>query len=346
MLAFGGILIWIAYKHRHNHPYSWSSSIGSGLLSIITGFLVYLYKLVPYPYIGFLQWWTAAWVFITIVYVDRVRGREDDEKSRDGDNGSLEQGHDEIKEEMDGLEEKHEWARKAFHLAGFLAVFAYFLVGPLVAPLVDQAITFAGPSYTTLWGSFSDVYEFQGPEEAGRYLTMFALLATVLLVAIVDATRIFLGEQYSLVNVIEKRAGRILREKEKGAPGPQVFIALSSAFAWSFAMVLRASIPNAMNIALSGIMIATLADGAAAIIGKKFGKHKIERSHQQVKSVEGFIAGTLVAFIIALFFVSWILALISATIFFIIDYASPPIADNVINPVAITIAILVLSTWM
>ncbi len=94
---------------------------------------------------------------------------------------------------------------------------------------------------------------------------------------------------------------------------------------------------EAILIALAAILTSTLADGAAAIVGKAFGRHKVQRPYNQVKSVEGFVAGFVVAFLCAIFFTGWIIALVIALVFLLVDYWSPPVADNAINAVALTV---------
>ncbi|MBD3254289.1 MAG: hypothetical protein GF383_04310 [Candidatus Lokiarchaeota archaeon] len=91
------------------------------------------------------------------------------------------------------------------------------------------------------------------------------------------------------------------------------------------------------------ISISVLSDMFAALIGRKWGKHKwpIVKG----KSYEGSLAGFLVGFFSALIFVGWVLALIGALIFLITDIvlAKVKISDNASNPIllAITFKILI-----
>ncbi len=92
----------------------------------------------------------------------------------------------------------------------------------------------------------------------------------------------------------------------------------------------------------AGILIACLADATAAIIGKRYGKHKIILRNEEVKSVEGFVAGVVVAYIIGFMFVGPVYALIGALIFFLTDYLPAVTADNILNPIFIPIGIQLL----
>ncbi len=353
-------LFFIAWRARNGHPYGWSSSLVTGALLLLIFIALLAGNLIPYPYNGYLVWWTGAWVCITILHARKVHvstcPRRDlpatDASVGDaasakvpnagapGDNAAPCMP---AVADHDGLKPRHEWARKAFHLAGFLAVFSYFLVAPLLAPLVNEAIIRSGPAYTAIWGPVSEATFITDPVEAGRTLTLFALLATTILVSLVDVVRLVAGEPYSLIFLIEKRAGRILREKEKGSPGPQVYIAVSATASWIIGSWFQAAVPWAMEATLAGILISTVADGAAAIIGKARGKHKIERPFGQVKSVEGLLAGFVTGVICAIFLVPfWWLAFVAAGVFMALDYLSPPVADNAITSVAMTVVLLVL----
>jgi dolichol kinase len=159
-----------------------------------------------------------------------------------------------------------------------------------------------------------------------------------------DTQRILFGEEYGM-----RRANIILREKEIGSPAAQTYLLASSVAAWIMGMEFRpANGEMAIVIPLVSIVMATFADGMAAIIGKAKGKHKVKRPFNQVKSVEGFIAGFVTALVVALVFFwqfegGWIIAIITAAVFLIIDYVSLPIADNALNPIIVTLVAEVLA---
>ena len=97
-----------------------------------------------------------------------------------------------------------------------------------------------------------------------------------------------------------------------------------------------------IRIFFAGILIACLSDASAALIGRRFGKHKITLRNNDVKSIEGFIAGVGVAYIIGLVFVGPIYAIMGAFIFFLTDYLPAFTADNILNPIFIPIGIQLL----
>ncbi|MFX0071388.1 MAG: phosphatidate cytidylyltransferase, partial [Candidatus Hermodarchaeota archaeon] len=85
------------------------------------------------------------------------------------------------------------------------------------------------------------------------------------------------------------------------------------------------------------ICITVLSDMFAALIGRRFGKHKWPLL--KGKSIEGSLAGFLVGFFTAMIFVGWFLALIGAFIFVFTDIilAKVEISDNASNPILLAI---------
>jgi dolichol kinase len=338
LLFLAGLLIVITYKCLKGNPQSWLSSLFSAVLVLFVGVSIYVQNLIPYPYIGFLTWWSAFWFVVITVHSLRVRRRL--HRSMTIDPNDLPAGS---KTCEDGLPYKHEWMRKTFHLAGFLLIVCYYVAGPIIAVLVAKAILGAGPAYILVWGPLSEVYQFTSPADAGNIITLLSFLGTIILASFVDVPRVLFGEEYSLISLLEKRAGKILREKERGMPGPYVFIAVSATAAWIIGWDFSPIVSNARFIAIAAIMISTLADGAAAVFGKAFGRHVLFRPFDQKKSIEGFIAGFVTAFVASVFFIQWWLALAGALLFLALDYLSPPISDNVVNATVITLALCCLS---
>ena len=127
----------------------------------------------------------------------------------------------------------------------------------------------------------------------------------------------------------------MLRNKEINATGPQIYIITGFIFSYMLYMV---GILHILAV-FSGILIACLSDAAAALVGRRYGKHKVIVRSKDTKSVEGFLAGTILAYIIGLILVGPIYALIGALIFFLTDYFPIYTADNILNPIFIPLGI-------
>jgi len=233
---------------------------------------------------------------------------------------------------------KMELIRKSFHLMGLIVIvgyFGFFFLPPLTLLISDGVIMLINQvqaSYEFLWGSVSLFPYILGDPIAIIDLTMMGLLGALMFALISDLIRVLKGPEYSLFNFISRS---ILRNKEKNALGPQIYIITGFVFSY---MLYMAGILHIFAF-FAGILIACLSDAAAALIGRKFGKHKVILRSKDTKSVEGFIAGTVVAYIIGLIFVGPIYAIVGALIFFITDYFPAVTADNILNPIFIPIGI-------
>lgn len=101
-------------------------------------------------------------------------------------------------------------------------------------------------------------------------------------------------------------------------------------------------------VMIISVLVGGIADAAAAIVGYEYGKHHYE-VRGNVKSFEGLIAGGSLAFLItfgAMFFFKGffpVTALIVALVFVALDYFTPPINDNLLNPISIAITLTLCS---
>jgi len=90
-------------------------------------------------------------------------------------------------------------------------------------------------------------------------------------------------------------------------------------------------------------LITTVADAAACLIGKKFGKHQLRKGSN--KTIEGFIAGGVSTFLIVLFIMTafngfilvdslkiLLMCMTSTILFLLVDYFIDNISDNILNP--------------
>jgi dolichol kinase len=75
-----------------------------------------------------------------------------------------------------------------------------------------------------------------------------------------------------------------------------------------------------------------LADGAAAIVGKSFGRRRLIGK----KTLEGTLALICVAFVVSVWFVGWAVALIGAVIAGLVELM--PVDDNLSIPIFLGLA--------
>ena len=95
------------------------------------------------------------------------------------------------------------------------------------------------------------------------------------------------------------------------------------------------------NVAVIALIFMSLGDTAAALIGQKFGKHKVGN-----KSWEGFLGGLIVCFIIAIIFpfLPLKVSLIGALVAMIMELSPIPLDDNFKIPLGSGAIMMMLST--
>ncbi len=343
------LMYYIGVKgYRAKNSYGGISSILCGVCYLIFGYYNSVVGFFTYPYMGFMVWWIGIILIANLIFTTIIRG-DIKRMRREINNGEVELKKDSILRRYirrmtqenpykDDIPFKMELIRKSFHLSGFLLLLAFFgfLALPPVTSLVNDGvinmIQQLEPSYNFLWGDLS-TYPFGiGDFQAVVEVTMFALIGALAFVIVSDIIRIVWGPEYSIFNFLTKS---MLRNKEKNAAGPQIYIITGIIFSY---MLYMAGIIH-IFVFFAGILIACLSDASAAIIGKRYGKHKVTLRNEEVKSVEGFVAGVVVAYVIGFVFVGPVYALMGALIFFLTDYLPAVTADNILNPIFIPIGI-------
>ncbi len=352
-LSFFILMILMFYIGRKgikaNNKYGGNSTILCGICFLIFGYYNSVGRFFPYPYNGFMVWWIGFVLIFSFAFfamIKRVKRKIESEKeglkSVRSKKPVLRRYVENITQDNPYREDinfKMELIRKSFHLMGLLLVLAYFgffnLLFPLTRIISDSVIVLIHdiqPAYEAIWGPIG-LYPFGfGDPEAVIYLTMMALIGALMFAIISDLIRNIWGPEYSIFNFLTRS---MLRNKELNAAGPQIYIITGFIFSY---MLVMTGVVHVLAF-FAGILIACLSDAAAALIGRKYGKHKVKVRSKETKSVEGFIAGVVVAYIIGLIVIGPVYAIIGAFIFFLTDYFPIYTADNILNPIFIPIGI-------
>jgi dolichol kinase len=341
------LMYYIGVKgYRAKNSYGGISSILCGICFLIYGYYNSVIGFFSYPFTGFMVWWIGLILIVNLIFTTIIR--RDIKKMRIVVKNGNKEGED-IREKsvlrryirrmtvedpyMEEIPFKMEVIRKSFHLSGFLLVIAYYGIISLISDGIIGMLQQTEPTYNFFWGNLSDYPFGIGAFQAVVELTMFALIGALAFAIISDIIRIVWGPEYSVFNFLTKS---MLRNKEKNAAGPQIYII--TGFIFSYMLYMAEIIPD-VRIFFAGILIACLSDASAALIGRRFGKHKVILRNKDVKSIEGFIAGVVVAYIIGLVLVGPVYAIVGALIFFLTDYLPSVTADNILNPIVIPIGI-------
>ncbi|MFX0024353.1 MAG: hypothetical protein ACFE9S_18690 [Candidatus Hermodarchaeota archaeon] len=350
-LAFFALMFLLFYigvrGFRNKNKYGGVSTVVCGICFLIFGCYNAFSRFFPYPYNGFMVWWimfTMIFSFSFMGIIKRVKNKMALEASqntiKEGKQPILRRYINRMTKENPYRTEitfRMELIRKSFHLMGLLLVLAYFgffsLLFPLTLIISDSVIVLINqiqPAYELVWGPIS-LYPFVlGDFQAIIYLTMMALIGSLMFAIIPDLIRIIWGPEYSVFNFLTRS---MLRNKEINAAGPQIYIITGFIFSY---MLYMAEIIHILAF-FAGVLIACLSDAAAALIGRGYGKRKVIVMSKETKSVEGFLAGTILAYFIGFIIVGPVYAIIGAIVFFITDYFPIYTADNILNPIFIPI---------
>ncbi|MFW9998798.1 MAG: hypothetical protein ACFE88_01650 [Candidatus Hermodarchaeota archaeon] len=333
---------------KANNKYGGITTIICGFCFVIFGYYNSIITFFPYPYNGFMVWWIGIILLLSFSFfalVKReIRKMESGIEARVLKSGKktvlrryIERMTKENPYQVD-INFKMELIRKSFHLMGFLLVMAYFgffALYPVTRIISDSVIVLINdiqPAYELIWGPISLFPYIHGEFQAVIDLTMMALIGALIFAIISDLIRIIWSPEYSIFNFLTRS---MLRNKEINAMGPQIYIITGFIFSYMLYMVGFLDILSFF----AGVLIACLSDAAAALIGRRYGKHKVKVRSRDTKSVEGFLAGTILAYLIGLLLVGPIYAIIGAVIFFLTDYFPVYTADNILNPIFIPLGI-------
>ncbi len=324
------------------------STIICGVCFLIFGYYNAIVGFFVYPYNGFMVWWIGIILLANGVFFKLVRKETKKIRMESDNSGISSEKKSMIRryvEKMTGenpyrstISYKMELMRKSLHLLGlFLAVayFGFFVLYPItliISDTVIQLINDITPPYEFLWGDVALFPFKKGEFLSVIYLTMMGLIGALILAIISDLIRIIWSPEYSLFNFLSKP---MLRNKEKNAAGPHIYLITGMIFSYMLYMV---GLVHILAF-FTGALIACLSDAAAALIGRRYGKHKVIVRNKDTKSIEGFLAGSIVAYIIGLIFVGPVYAILGVIIFFITDYFPIYTADNLLNPILIPIGI-------
>lgn len=323
-------LMVFSYKYKKLNPYGFNSTIlVSFILGTIGTCVLFIDWLIPYPLNAAINIWLAIILSIQFVYYIFIRlkykekGNKENIEEKTYENGEL--------------KIEKEYLRKSFHTVIILVVFCYFIFAKWINEVIFQVYLDGPELYYSIWNTAEYPLPPSNTEEIYIIFswTFMLFVAATIFLLVPDVFRIY-NRKYSLYSGIYKK---VIRMKELYSVGPQIYLTVGCMF------VFMLSIFGLISplVSLAGMMIAAFGDAAAAIIGRKYGKHQFHTLLQrdERKSYEGFIAGLIVSFFVSLFIVGPFIAILGALIFALIDYLNPKIADNVLNPILCSLFMMI-----
>jgi dolichol kinase len=339
----GGILLIISYKgYKVKNFYGGNSTLLSAIILILFGCLNSFRGLFLWPYSGFFIWWATGLSIFYLIFALFVKQKEIKLiKRRTIPDTTIDEQFSDTNFYQKEISIKNELYRKSFHLAGLLIIASFYGIGfGAITNIVNNAVIEyissepGTTAYELIWGPISLYPYVVNDPQAIADLTFFALWGTFAFISFPEYIRVLIGAKYSLYNRVTKS---VLRGKEYKSAGPQIFLVLGATTSFFFAQM--GWIPYQASIASS--LTACFSDALAAVIGRKYGKHKVTVFRRNTKSLEGFLVGVGSAYLICLIFLGPIYALVAAFIFFLLDYFTISIADNLLNPILISLGLLI-----
>jgi len=152
----------------------------------------------------------------------------------------------------------------------------------------------------------------------GRHVTVVFLMFFLLVFSVFDLLRV--RAPHLLPGWFSRFVGEIARDYEHYSPGAETYFTIGS-------IITVALFPP--EVAVSSILVAVLADAAAAIVGRTYGRHKLLFG----KSIEGSLSYFLVAAAVLSVFYSLPVAFVVAAASAVIELFDLPPDDNFSNQV-------------
>jgi dolichol kinase len=344
-------MFYVAIKgFNEKNFYGGSSTLLCGLFFIVFSYYNSLIGFFPFPYTGFMVWW--IWLLIGsnmsfAILIEHIIKNMELEQEKVNKGELTKQKKTILRNFINLMRRSYneteisfqmECVRKSFHLSGLLVLigfFGFFIIPPIAQLINENVILYAKQNvlnYSFFWGDFDDYPYEKGEFRAIEGIMVFGLIGSLIFSITSEFYRILWGPEYSLLNFLTKP---ILRDKEKNAVGAHIYLITGLIFSYMLYLV------NFVHLLvfITGMLIACFSDALAALIGRRCGRNKVKCIGGDIKSVEGFIAGTGSAFIIGLYFLGPIYGLIAAFIFFLLDYFPTIIADNLLNPIVLSIVL-------
>jgi dolichol kinase len=167
----------------------------------------------------------------------------------------------------------------------------------------------------------------------------------------------FIGFDFTRVRVygyfpFRRITDRVMRPRERTKLGASVYFAVGSLLTFVTLYLFSHILFNWFDftaiwmlsgwLSVTAVMVAAIGDGAAAIIGMRFGRHRIKGN----RTLEGTIGGLLFGFLAFLplwYFIGvpLIYGIIAATVLLIVDLVASQIDDNLLNPIVIGITLAI-----
>ncbi|MGQ4875148.1 MAG: hypothetical protein ACP6IY_13865 [Promethearchaeia archaeon] len=306
---------------KNKSLYKWNDLSLLIVLILIIIFISIPFKgefLVPYPWNFFLVFFCGAYIFFLFIV------------------GLFPPKESKIKKIEEQSELKKEFKRKAIHLASV----GYF-IGVLFGPLIMIGVSYIESIFIITKEYYESVYYLAYEKDPADFAVSFFIF-------------IMIGSFFVQINAellrlnwpdanfpLKKTLATVRRGSELNNFAAHPHMTQT----WCLCAILfyyySGNAINTLYLLFGVAMVSIFGDLYAALIGRKFGKHKWKFINN--KSIEGTLAGFIASLFIGWIFLGFYLALVAALIFVITDIVLPKIIkinDNLMTPLLSTLAII------
>ena len=325
----------------------------NSLLVVILVLIIAVFLVVPFSATGFYLFIPMNYYFLVVVgalpiFFVMTAGFSKKTTLEEDHNKKLSQGFDKTLEksllDTHNFTPKQEFYRKIFHLMAILYI-ATWVLEPIifwgVNNLYSVLSNMTSPENMTTVGLLFEDTNVETILFNGLEVHFFMLLCIFIGNANIEIMRIrFKKYHFPLKKTLQKTR----RSTEVNDFSASILLLLGLALS---SLILTYGSVNRIEgvyAQMGVICISVFSDMIAALVGRKWGKHKWKIVPG--KSYEGSIAGFVIGFITATIFIGPVLAFIGSCIFVFTDIAldKVKIADNALNPILISLAFWLLIT--
>lgn len=235
-----------------------------------------------------------------------------------------------------------EQRRKTPHLMMGLYLLAYTVLGYLILRGIHAAVPadqVVGENLHNLRAALD-----AGVLASGHMVGLTALLGLLFLLLPVEMVRLrFPQLGYPFKGTITS----MMRDRERGLFGAHYYITATLPLAIMLVARDSTTWDTTLFAVLAMLGVTIFADTASALVGIRWGRRKWP--HNPNKSYVGTFGGAAVAFAVAIAFVGFPVAVVSAVVFVIVDVLAPvpfSASDNILNPMALAATYIATEAWL
>ncbi|MHA1731708.1 MAG: phosphatidate cytidylyltransferase [Promethearchaeota archaeon] len=319
------------------HEQRWNAvALISMFVAIGVAFLVPLwpsYLLLVYPFSWYFQFWCWLWTGIYFA-VSRLREPEEVTLAEPA--------------QIHNFTFEAELRRKSLHLLGLLFLLPYFVINFLFDVIWKYLYPPMEPIATEV-----EKYNIQhlAYGNGGNGLIFianglaFVFICTVIIQVYAEIIRLrWPMRAFPLRKTLHKNKRRC----EVDMFAAHVYMAPALLVGMMFLAANYSTLERGIYAMVSVVLVTVFADMSAALVGRKWGRHKWPEHLCEGKSFEGSVAGMVTAYIVSFLFVGPVVGLMAPLVFFLTDIPMSrlELSDNWTTPLVLCVVYAIALPWV